>query len=348
MDVTIAGPDIREAWDAYLERSGCRYPYGLSPFLDVVEETFRHESIRLVARNGGIICGVLPAFFLRSRLFGKLFATLPFLTYGGGAADVAEAAESLLEVGAKVARERGARFWMIRQGSLVADHGHKLSRGFHLRSEKVHVLLPLPETTEALSEGFRSKLRSQIRKAEKNSLVVWEGREKKDLDAFHKIFARNMRDLGTPCYPKAFFGNILRRWNNSKILTVWKGHVPVGGAFLIGWRDWVEIPWASTDRRYNRLAPNMLLYNESLKSAIRSGYRVFDFGRSTPGEGTHQFKLQWGGEEHPLPWIYWTASGEPPVLNRRNRKFTFLSDCWKRLPLPVARILGPSIIRNIP
>jgi hypothetical protein len=157
-----------------------------------------------------------------------------------------------------------------------------------------------------------------------------------------------MRDLGTPTYPITFFRNILNRWKEAFVITAWFGEVPVGGAFLVGWQRKIEIPWASTDRRYNHLATNMGLYFAAMKYAVGSGYRILDFGRCTPGEGTYQFKVQWGGQQNPLYWQYWTPNGNPPVVNQRDTRFTFLVNCWKKLPLGVSRILGPQIIREIP
>lgn len=46
----------------------------------------------------------------------------------------------------------------------------------------------------------------------------------------------------------------------------------------------------------------MLLYWAMLEYACDQGYRQFDFGRSTPGEGTCRFKEQWGAKSHQLYW----------------------------------------------
>ena len=38
--------------------------------------------------------------------------------------------------------------------------------------------------------------------------------------------------------------------------------------------------------------------------SIERGSRWFDFGRSTPGSGTYDFKLRWGGKVRQLYWVY--------------------------------------------
>jgi len=84
----------------------------------------------------------------------------------------------------------------------------------------------------------------------------------------------------------------------------------------------IEVPWASALREANPLSANVLLYWHMLKFSIERGFKVFDFGRSTPDAGTFHFKKQWGAEPLELVWEYWNASGTPP----QERPFPVLTD----------------------
>jgi hypothetical protein len=85
------------------------------------------------------------------------------------------------------------------------------------------------------------------------------------LDDFYQVFSRNMRDLGTPIPTSEFFARALKQFNSdARIAVVYLKDCPVAAGFLYGFREMLEIPWAASDRRYNRLAPNMLLYNSVL------------------------------------------------------------------------------------
>ena len=80
------------------------------------------------------------------------------------------------------------------------------------------MLLQLPEHHEALWERFPSKLRAQIRRPQREHPEVLQG-GLEYLDDFYAVFARNMRDLGTPVYSKIFFRNILQTFtDHSKII----------------------------------------------------------------------------------------------------------------------------------
>jgi hypothetical protein len=55
----------------------------------------------------------------------------------------------------------------------------------------------------------------------------------------------------------------------------------------------------------------MLLYWTKLEYACDNGNKTFDFGRSTPGEGTYRFKPQWGAKPQPLHWQYISLNDQP-------------------------------------
>jgi hypothetical protein len=107
-----------------------------------------------------------------------------------------------------------------------------------------------------------------------------------------------------------------------------------------------EMTWASSLREANQLAPNMLLYWSFMERCIGKGRKVFNFGRCTPGGGTHRFKAQWGGREQTLPWLQWpeATTTESPEAG----PFRLATRLWRRLPLPVANRVGPLLARRIP
>jgi FemAB-related protein (PEP-CTERM system-associated) len=159
-----------------------------------------------------------------------------------------------------------------------------------------------------------------------------------------------MRDLGTPVYARRFFEEILRTFpDRAKIVCARLDGRPVAASLVFRHRAVMEVPWASSLREFNHLCANVRLYWEMLRLAIEQGCRTFDFGRSTPDEGTFNFKKQWGAAPVPLVWEYWLAPGRRlPDLSPKNPRFQLLIAAWKRLPIGVSRRLGPPIVRNIP
>jgi len=331
------------AWDTYVNTHANATGYHLLAWRQVIDCVFGHRTFYLYAKDAeGSIRGVLPLAFLSSRLFGRFLVSLPFLNYGGVLASDAESERALLERAVELASEVGARHIELR-------HGPQLGSRWIDRQHKVSMRLELPGDFASLWKGFSAKLRSQVRRAEKEGISCRIG-GMEILDDFYTVLTRNMRDLGTPVQGRNFFANILQAFPDAaRVAAVYLKDRVVAAGFLYAFRDMLEIPWASSDRRYNRLAPNMLLYKSVLEYACERRFRVFDFGRSTPDSGTYKFKEQWGAQPVGLHWYYWLAEGDTlPDLSPSNSKFRLAISVWRRLPLAVSRRLGPNIVRYIP
>ena len=217
-----------------------------------------------------------------------------------------------------------------------------------MRQHKLAIRRPLPATARHLGRADR-KIRNQIRKAQKDGLMVEQGGVEL-ADAFYAVFARNMRDLGTPVYPAALFKTTLTTFPGSGArVRRRRGDEKMAAGIAFRFRDTVLVPWASSLAGYRHLCANTLLYWSMLEQAVQQGATVFDFGRSSPGSGPHQFKLQWGASEQRLQWEYMSLSGAPaPDAGASNPKFSLAVELWKRLPLGLATRLGPHIVRHIP
>lgn len=334
----------RQRWDAFVLASDHSYCYHQSGWKDVIEKTFGHRTFYLLSEDESKnINGILPLVQLKSSLFGNFLVSLPYFNYGGACVSNREALHSLLSDAEYLARETNAEHIELR-------HTEPLYPNLPVKTNKVTMRLSLPEDAQTLLKSFPAKLRSQIKRAKKEGMVAIINKMDA-LDHFYAVFSRNMRDLGTPVYSKSFFRNILEFFPESTwISTVYtKEGLPVASGFLVGFKEHFEIPWASSLRKYNALSPNMLLYWSVLEFACKARCRVFDFGRSTPEEGTYRFKAQWGAKPVQLYWHYWLKNGGAlPELNPKNPKFQLAIRLWRTLPVPLTRVLGPMIVKNIP
>lgn len=334
-----SGP--HEEWDAALEQMEGRTFCHLGAWNEIFAEGMGHEVKRLVSLDGaGRITGLLPLVLMRSRLFGTNAISLAFLNYGGPLGPIADR-RMLVHEAVRTAQSEGAQFLELRTRQ-HADLGLTPSRS------KVSVILQLPSTAEELWEkGIRAKLRSQVRRPKKAGMVAMFGTSL--LPDFYAVFSRNMRDLGTPVLPYGFFSSICGHLSRRVILcVVYADEVPVaaGLGFLYGAE--FEITWASSLRQYSREAPNMLLYWSLMERAIGRGAQSFNFGRCTPGSGTHRFKAQWGGSDHPLHWCSWSANRPNGPPDRERRAYSIASALWKRMPLSLANAIGPRVARGLP
>jgi lipid II:glycine glycyltransferase (peptidoglycan interpeptide bridge formation enzyme) len=161
----------------------------------------------------------------------------------------------------------------------------------------------------------------------------------------------NFRDLGTPFHSKAFLRKLLDTFNKSTGILVAKYHGKViAGMLYVHFKNVFADPWASSLRTYNKLCPNNILYWEAIRYACRSGFKYFDFGRSTLGQGTLRFKKQWGSEQVPLYYQYSLnrAKSIATTTAVEKSKYQLAIHIWKRLPMIVANTIGPVVVRHLP
>ena len=294
----------------------------------------------LEARDAsGALRGVLPLFRVRSALLGDYLVSVPFLNYGG-ALGADDARSALAEAAVALGRELRVDAVELRSRAREASALSSLDR-------KVTVELPLPATEAELWSALPSKLRSQVRRPMKEGMEASHGAQ--ELDAFHDVFARNMRDLGTPVLPRRFFADAAQTFGDDVVVMTIRHEgraVAAGYGFMHDGE--FEITWASSLREYNRFSPNMLLYWELMKHAIERGARTFNFGRCTPGGGTHRFKLQWGGVDVPLGWSVWSRNGGDGTPKPDKPIFRIATAAWQRMPLWAANSIGPLVARSLP
>jgi hypothetical protein len=132
------------------------------------------------------------------------------------------------------------------------------------------------------------------------------------------------------------------------------GKTPAAGGIIVLCGSVATIPWASSHRRFNRYNPNMFLYSSFLQYAADNGFTLFDFGRSTVGEGTYHFKAQWGARPGPLYRAKWEISekGVSPAdpetgLTVPGRKRDLAEKVIRSIPLPAAVFMGSRIRKYI-
>lgn len=328
-----------EVWDAFARQQSGFTAFHLYAWKQIVQELYGHKTLFLAATNGESLAGVLPLVWVRSRLFGRFLVSMPFVSYGGPLGSDA-AIEALTTAAAALARSGGADLLELRSAQ-------PLPVDLQVSHRKVTVVLPLAGGPEEVFGRFKAKLRSQVRRPQKEGVVVRFGRDL--VSDFHSVFARHMRDLGTPAQPRAFFAEIAERLGDD----VWFGcaylnGVPIACGAGFRWGSEFEITWASSLREFSSVSANMGLYWGFIERAASEGLTRFNFGRCTPGSATHKFKLQWGAVEEPLWWYQASASGTTRTPSPDSTKFRLATRVWQRLPVPLATALGPHIVRYLP
>lgn len=329
-----------EEWDGFVRGQRGWTHFHLYGWRTIYERVYGHECLYYAARGGdGTLAGVLPLVRVRSLLFGHYLVSLPFVNYGGPLGNEG-AVQSLIREAVVQADRDGVKLLEVRnRGPLGVD--------LPVSHRKITVVLDLPAgSPEQLFKHFDAKLRNQIRRPQKEGVTVRFGVDQ--VGAFFQVFAVHMRDLGTPTQSRRLFDAIAEVFPDAWFGCAYLGEMPIACGAGFRWDNEFEMTWASSLYAYNKIAPNMLLYWSFMERAITEGVTLFNFGRCSPGVGTHRFKRQWGSRDEQLSWYQHARGQSVSTPSPDDGAYSWGPRLWRHLPLPVATALGPWIVRSIP
>jgi len=337
--VTVSG--ACPSWEDYLGRHPGATLFHDPRWGEVMREAYGNDAYYLTARRGGEVVGVLQVVLQKSLLFGTHLSSLPYMDAAGILADDTAATDALVAEVRRLMDDVGAKWVELR-------HVGPVTASLPSRTDKVTLRLRLPSDAGVLWGAFTPKVRNQVRKGERGGLAVEEG-GRELLEVFHRVYARTMRDLGSPPHSLRFFRVVAEHFAEAvRLFVVRLEDRPIAASFTLTDDVGTRVPWAASDWRLRSLNANMLLYWHMLQSACEGGSPCFDFGRSTRESGTYRFKRQWGAEDVGLHWQYvLPVGGRVPEMRPDNPKYRFLVGVWRRLPVGVARLLGPRLMAKL-
>lgn len=348
--LTLRQVDLADANElARLERFVAEHPEG-TPFhrptwLLAVERGTGNRAIALVAERGGDLTGFLPLSEVHSPLFGRMLASSGFGVAGGALALDDRSGKALLGGLEELAQRRSCSSAELRGGMLP-----KARAGWKIRLDShCGFVAPLAADDEAQLTWIPRKQRAEVRKGLANELEVSIGTSAEDRAAHYAVYAESVRNLGTPVFPRSLFDAVLDGFgDDADILTVRHGGKPVASVLSLYHGGAVMPYWGGGTWDARRLRANDRMYFELMLHARRRGCTQFDFGRSKTGSGPADFKKNWGFEAEPLGYASWTAPGaEARDADPTSAKHAARIALWKRLPLPLANIIGPHIARGL-
>lgn len=341
--ITIVQCDDRQKaeWNAYVATSSRASVYHRYEWRKVNATVLGHRSAYLAAMEGGRIVGVFPVVRLKTRLFGNIACSMPFVNYGGPCGDTDAIEQALLDA----AREL-VDGWRV---DYLEIRSRRPLPGLATSEHKVSMTIDLNSDPEVLWKAFTTAHRQDIRKGAKKGLTVKRGGSEL-LSDFYTVLSESWRDMGTPIFSIVYLDAVAAAFRDRiRVYVVYSGDEPAAGAFVLIDGDTVEGLWLGSRSKFRREYAGYVLYWDLIKDACELGFKKYHLGRSTVQSGGEQFKKKWNAHATQLYWQFILRNRtEVPQLNVQNPKYQLAIKMWQRLPLGVAEAIGPYISRNIP
>lgn len=307
----------------------------------VIQNSFGQRAYFLYAESNGQIQGILPLIHVKSLLFGSGLISTAF-TVGGGTAALNESARQALDIHAQtLCGQLGAAYIEYRG---VAD----APAGWAARNDLYYSFSwEIAAAEEDNLKQIPRKQRAVVRKALEADL---DCKIETNTENFYALFSASVHRLGTPVQSRRYFSNLLQEFgpDDCDILTITADGKPMSSVLSFYFRDAVLPYFTGGALAARQYGANDLMYWRLMRRARERGYTLFDFGRSKTGTGPFSFKKNWGFTPTPITHAYYLpAGGEPPNTNPTNPKYELLIKAWQRMPLALANLIGPYIIRGI-
>jgi hypothetical protein len=340
-DVEVVNPGLVEGWDAQMESLDGATPFHSSAWAAVLNETYGFEPAYFVRRREGRPALVMPMMKVASALTGRRFVSLPFSDCCDPISDRETDIAPLTKLVIEYARSQGCKYveWRSRRALFPNEpvwnsyYGHSLV---------------LDGDEGAVFAGLKSNTRQNIRKAEREKVLIEFGEDLNSLKEFYRLHCGTRKEHGLPPQPFNFFRKI---WEH--VICRKRGWVIlarhqdkcIGGAVFFHFSNRALYKFGASDKRYQAIRANNLIMWEAIKWYARNSFGSLDFGRTDlSGEGLRRFKLGWGCVEFPISYYRFDLSRQR-FLASTDRGLPF-SSLVRHLPVFLLRQMGRVIYKH--
>jgi FemAB-related protein (PEP-CTERM system-associated) len=337
--IHLMQPKDAEKWDAFVQQCPDASFFHRAGWQSVIERAFGHKTWFYYAQANGAIVGVLPLAEIKSALFGHSLSSLPFCVYGGVATENEHARQALNAAAVALAEQLNVGHLEYR--NIEAKNPDWLSKDLYVTFRK-----EIDPDEEANMLAIPRKQRAMVRKGIKAELA---SEIDQHTDRFYYAYSSSVHRLGTPVFSKKFFRLLKEVFSDQcEIMTIVKDGRTIASVMSFYFRDEVLPYYGGGTHEARDLAGNDFMYWELMRRACARGCKVFDFGRSKLGTGAFDFKKNWGFQPTALHYEYkLQKSKSVPDNNPLNPKYQLFIKMWQRMPISLANILGPHIVKNL-
>ncbi|MCI4661243.1 MAG: FemAB family PEP-CTERM system-associated protein [Neomegalonema sp.] len=345
-DLGAAGPDARAAWDGYVAAHKDASFFHRSGWAEAISAQFGYDSYYRMAYRSGpegeTLVGVLPLHHVKTTLLGSALVSTAFYVYGGILASDPAASAALAADAADLGARLKVQHVELRSiDAALADPDWPVKGDVYATFRREMALDP-DERLKQIPRKKRADLRKAIKAAPLTEVDA-------PVEVFHDLYARSLRDLGTPIHSIRWWKRILDTFGDDVEISAIHGPSgPVTALLSFYDRDAVLPYYVGAIPQARAVHAFDYVYWMQMERAVARGKSVFDFGRSKLGTGAADYKGYWGFEPTALQYQYKLITADAmPNVNPNNPKYKLFVDNWKKLPLGMANTLGPWFARQL-
>jgi GNAT acetyltransferase-like protein len=204
---------------------------------------------------------------------------------------------------------------------------------------------PFAEIQRAADRNFRR----QVKRAGAETLKVENGDNDEMLRRFFALQLETRRRLGVPPQPLRFFSAVREAFAPSRNLEVWMASCAGRDqAAIVVLRDGATLyaKWSARAAECVAGASHLLFFSILEHHAGKAS--ALDLGRTDArNTGLARFKVEMGASPTPLPYSYFPGTLRHASAEDPEHSSGAIARIWRRLPLPITRVIGAIVYRYL-
>jgi FemAB-related protein (PEP-CTERM system-associated) len=340
--IKLLDVDAFYEWDRFVMQAEAGTVFHLTRWLDLIRVNFKQRPFYLYRKRDGVITGVLPLVQVKSPFLGSVLVSTPYAVYGGMVGAEQEDEDALFEAVKNLSSKLNTNYVEFRNLD-------KKERDLPATDLYHTFIREIPETEEACLKIIPRKSRAAARQGrDKYKLRFIESNNR--LDSFYQLFVINKRSLGSPVFSRRYFRSLMDIMDGRIFIhcVLYENQI-VSAVLSFIYKDMILPYYSGSDKRFERYNTNNFQYWQLMAWACRRGLKTFDFGRSRKDTGAFHFKHNMGFESRELGYqYYFPGASKLPNLNPSNPKLNLPKKILSRIPIPIAKMVGPMLVKYIP
>ena len=264
----------------------------------VLQEGFKVPVICYALEGDGKIYLVLPGIIFNFGIVKMFYSNIP---YGGFIGDLQLIPKSLSLFESSLKKD-GVQ--LIRIGRDFNSPFPDLEQ-YQQQVAFTHLLNLEGMTEQKLWEGYKKRVRRDIRKAEKSGIYLEEISAPAEIEEVFALYNQTMRrNTAYTTWTKKSLYSIyehLVKAGKAKMVFAKKDGKMAAGIILLFSEDTVYYFFSASSEKYFQYCPNDLLVHHGICLAIRESKKYFDLMTSREDDtALMNFKEKWGSQKHPF------------------------------------------------
>lgn len=210
-----------------------------------------------------------------------------------------------------------------------------------------HWTLDLKRPYSEISKGFSRNIRNGIKRGQKDNLQIDRGTSADYISRYYDLQLETRRRLGVPPQPFKFFATVHDKFARGGDCEIWfarfegRDHA---GAVLLRSADQLCYKWGARIENGHPGANHLMV--ATMIEAYAEKAASMDLGRCDKrNQGLVRSKSELGCVARPLPYTFFPKAPRNVSSEVLSGPARLVSMIWKRLPLPVTRVLGEALYR---